>query len=183
MNRGFTLLELLLVTFLFGLILIALFDMFFGYKKIFDIEQSFVRATGGARDVVAAVSKTARDADQVVSSHTFSGTPYTSGTTTAVFELPSINSSGDTIASTYDYVAIYASGTDAYQLTEVGVGSSRSAGTRHLTDVLQSMTFTYNSNSFANVKQVTVDVTASSTARQQTAQQHLREQIYLRNAP
>ena len=183
MKQGFTLLEVLLSTFLFALILIALFDMFLGYKKIFDIQQAFVGVTGNARDLVGAVAKSARGADSIVSSHLFSGVTYASGTTTVVFELPSINSSGDIIPSTYDYVTVYALGSNVYQLTETGVGSARSAGSKQLTNVLQSIIFTYDSSIFANVKQVTVEITTATTTRLRAAQQHLREQIYLRNAP
>jgi hypothetical protein len=120
-------------------------------------------------------------ANRVVTSHTFFGVGYTSGASTVIFEIPSIDSSGSIITGAYDYVGIHASGTDAYRFVDAASGSSRVTEQKRLTNALNSMTFTYDNPDLSLVTNVIAEATTSSAVRGETLQMHLNEHVYLRN--
>ena len=120
-------------------------------------------------------------AEHVAATHVFSGINYSSGTTTALFEIPSIDASGAIIAGSYDYVGIYASSTDAYRITDAAAGSARISGEKKLTSVLEALSFSYDAPSFPSVTSITADATTSARVRDEMAQSHVREHVYLRN--
>jgi uncharacterized membrane protein len=98
-----------------------------------------------------------------------------------VLELPSVDDSGNTIASTYDYAAFYATGTNAYRLLETSASSARTPGTKLLSSTVSSLSFAYNGYTFATTSAVTVDIQTRVSAKQNVISDHLHEQIQLRN--
>ncbi len=181
MTRGFTLIETLITVALFVVLILAVTQLSVVYGHFISLQKSSIGITLGGSSIMDAVRTAGLQADHVVASHVFSGVAYTSGTTTAVFELPAIDASGATIANTYDYIGIFASGTNAYRLTDAAAGSARVSGEKQLTSALDALSFTYDSASFPAVASVTVDATTSALIRGDTVQTHLREHLYLRN--
>lgn len=183
-DRGFTLLETMIVMAIFSAIITAIVFMFIGLSSVFDTQGSQIKVTNDARAIMHAVETHVREADQILASRSFSGVSYISSTSTIVFELPAITATGDIIAGIYDYAVVYATGTDAYMITEAGAGSTRIASTRHLASTTLSFLITYDNNvDYTLVRKVAVDVVTQATIRKKTARTHLHQQIYLRNTP
>lgn len=180
-HKGFTLIEIMVSTFIFVMIMIVLFNIYKGYYTVFDIQQARTAVNGSASTVIKEFGRVARQADHVAGSHVFSGVTYTSGVGVAVFELPSLDSSGDIIAGTYDYIAFYATSTSSYVITDAGSGSARGNGTRHLSDTLNTLTFTYSTSTMANATSTDIDVLTQKIVRGQTLQAHLHQTVRLRN--
>lgn len=178
---GFTIVEVLISTFILAILMIVLLNIYKGYYTVFDIQEARTAVNGSASAIIKEFGEVARQADHVVSSHTFSGTTYSSGTGTAVFELPAIDSSGGVIDGVYDYVAFYTSSTDAYAITDPGSGSARGSGTKHLSSTLNALTFTYSAAALANATSTDIDVLTQHIVRGQTLQTHLRQTVRLRN--
>ncbi len=181
MARGFTFIETLITVALFAVLVLAVTQLYVVYGRIISFQGSSLNISLGASGVVDAVRTAGLQADHVVASHTFSGTVYNSGTTTAIFELPSVDASGAVLTNTYDYVGIYASSTNVYRVIDAAAGSARVSGTKQLTSALNALSFTYDNASFPLVASLTVDATTSATVQGNAAQVHLRDHIYLRN--
>lgn len=181
MTRGFTILESTIVFGITVMALIALTNLVLVFNSIYGYQQAFIATAGSAGSSINAFEAAVLPSDQVLSSHSFSGTTYSSSATVLVLELPAINSSGSIIAGVKDYIAFYPSSAILYRLTEAGAGSSRVSGTKKLTTTLSSIGFTYDNGDFAKVTNVLVDIQTQAQYKQQAVQSHLREQLYLRN--
>ena len=181
MSRGFTLIEVVIVIALFVVVMLGVVQLYLVFGRIITQQSSLIDIALDSGAIIDVARTAGLQATHVVASHTFSGASYNSGTTTVIFELPSINSSGAIIPSTFDYVGIYASSTQVYRVVDAAGGSSRVSGTKVLTDVLGTLSFTYDSASFSAVASVTVDATTSAVVQGEIAQTHLRGHIYLRN--
>jgi len=180
-TKAFTLIEVVITVALFAILMFGLSQLYIVNNRVVTFQKSVMGVSLDASNIVDAVRSAASQAFHIVASHTFSGVSYTSATTTVVFELPTVDSSGNIIANTYDYVGIYSSGKNVYRITDAASGSDRLSGTKQLADVLGGLSFTYDAASFPSVASVTVNATTTALVRGQTTQAHLREHIYLRN--
>lgn len=179
--KGFTLIETFIVIGISVVALIALVNLFLVFNSVYGYQQAFMAAAGSASTATNAVEAAVLPANQVLASHSFSGTTYASGAATLVLELPATDSSGNIIAGVKDYIVFYASGATLYRLTEAGAGSVRISELKKLSTTLQSISFTYNDPDFTKVISVTTDIATQAQFKQQAVQGHLTEQLYLRN--
>lgn len=183
MKNGFTLIETVIVIGISVVALIALANLFIVFNSLYGNQQAFMAASGSASSAMNALEAAVMPADAVLSSHTFSGTVYSSGAATLVLELPSVDSAGNIITSTNDYIVFYTSGTKLYRLTQPSGGSARTAGVTQLSTTLDTLSFTYDNADFTRVTSITADIRTQAQFKQQIIQAHLTEDIYLRNAP
>lgn len=180
MKRGFTLIETIILAGITTMALVALTNLFISFNAVNGYQQAFM-AAGSAGTALNAFEAAILPADQVLSSHIFSGVTYPSATTTLVLELPAIDASGAVIAGVYDYIVFYSSSGTLYRLTQASVQSARVSGIKQLSTTLQILSFTYDNSDFTKVSSVTIDIQTQAAFKQQTVQNHLREQVYLRN--
>lgn len=183
MKKGFTLIETVIVIGITLIALAALVNLFLIFNSIFGYQQAYMKTAGAAGSALAAFEAAVLPAAQVLASHDFSGTIYSSAATVLVLELPSVDSSGGIISNTKDYIVFYTSSGTLYELTEVGTGSVRMSGNKQLCTTVSSLAFTYDNVDFTQVTSVIVDLQAQTQYKQLTAQGHVREQLYLRNSP
>jgi len=181
MKRGFTLIETVVVVAISAVALIALANLFFIFNSIYGYQQAFMAAAGSSGASMNAFELSVLPAGQILASHDFSGTTYSSGANTLVLELPSVNSSGDIIQGTNDYVAFYTSSTKLYRLTQAAAGSVRVSELKQLSATLLSLDLTYDNADLTKATNVIVDIQTRSSFKQQTVRSHLSEQLYLRN--
>lgn len=181
MHRAFTLIETVITIALSVVLFLAVTQLYILYQNTIKMQESTLSVQTGVSNISSAVRFAALQADQIVVSHMFSGAIYTSSATTSIFELPSIDETGNVIDGDHDYIGIFASGTQAYELTDASIASTRNSGEKQLTSVLQALLFMYDNVSVADATSVTVEATTSATVRQQPVSAHLREQIHLRN--
>lgn len=181
-TRGFTLLEVVIVLAMFVVMMSLLITFFIKYNTSFLFDRAVVMTGSSAGIVMQEVVTSTLQSDQVLYSHVFSGTAYITGTSTLVLELPAVDASGNVISNTYDYIAIYTSGSTVYRIISADASSSRRSGTKILSTTLQSLTFTYNSTDVTQISSVTADVQTSSSVKGVPAQAHLTELVRLRNS-
>lgn len=180
---AFTLIELIIALALFSIMLMALIRFFISYNTSYGFERVQVSTSYTARVLMDEITSAVLPADQVLTSHTFSGVSRASGASVLVVELPSIDNTGAVIDGAYDYIGFYTDGTKVYQAIDANAASSRTSRVRLLSDTVQSLTFSYDDISFPNVSTVTVDIVTSGSYKSQTTQTHLHEQVYPRNRP
>lgn len=181
MSRAFTLIEVVITIALFAIVMFGMAQLYIVYGRVVISQKAAISVALDGSSIMDTAQEVARQADHVVSTHTFSGVAYTSGTTTAVFELPAYDVSGTILTNTYDYIGISASGTSVYRLIDAANGSARVSGKKQIAKVLNGLSFTYDNASFPSVTSVIVDATTSATTRGQTSQMHLHEHFYLKN--
>lgn len=181
MRNGFTLIEVVIVVALTAILMSAAAYLYVNFGTAYRFLDTSLTVTRGAASIVEETREAGMQATHFAASHDFSGTTYTSGTTTAIFELPSIDASGIVVGGSFDYIAIHASGTEAYRLIDADVGSVRDSGTKLLTETLAELSFTYDDPSIITATSVTVDATTTSSMYDQTTESHVRSHIYLRN--
>lgn len=180
-SRGFTLAETVIVVGFAAVIMVVIGLLIYMFGKMTSYEQATSLSSGSASAVMREIELLTVPADAVVSSHAFSIGTYTSSASTLVLEIPSIDSTGTTIASTYDYAVFFVSGTNAYRRIEANAASRRTTGTVKLSSTINTLSFTYNNADFTQVSSVTTDVQTRATTRQDTATDHRHETITLRN--
>lgn len=180
-RTGFTLVEVLIVAAMIGIIIAAIIELLLKYDVLFATQQATIAVDTSANEIVSRVHLAALQADAIVASHTFGSVALSTGTSTLVLELPSIDSSGAIIGGSRDYVGFYASGTATYALVDAAVGSNRQSGTQQLSDTLLSLSFSYSTTALASATSTTVDVVTQTTSYQTTLTRHLQEQNFLRN--
>jgi len=178
---GFTLIETLIVLAISTIMLIALCVLIYTFNTASSYEQTSIQSSSSASAVIREIQALTLPASGVLQTHTFSGTAYTSTSTSLVLEIPSIDNSGNTIANTYDYAAFYVTGTNAYRLLQANASSARISGTKKLSSYIQSLTFTYNSSDFTQTSIVTADVQTRAMVKQNIISSRQREQVRLRN--
>ena len=181
MSRAFTLIEVLVTTALSAILLFVVIQLHIVYGRTIVFKQTSIGVALGGSNIIDAVRMAGSQARSVVATHSFSGVGYTSSTTTVIFELPAIDASGGIIPNAYDYIGIYASSSNAYRSIDAAPGSARISGQKRLTNVLSSLSFTYDSPLFPSVTNITINATTSATIRGDMTQTHLRSRMYLRN--
>ena len=179
--KAFTLLEVLIALALFTVMLLALVRFFISYNTSYGFERVLVSTSHSANVLMDEITGAVLPADQVMTTHTFSGITHSSDASTLVVELPSIDNTGAVIAGSYDYIAFYADGVRVYEVIDADAASSRTSRVRLLSDTISGLSFSYDNISFPSVTSVTVDLTTSASYKTQNTESHLREQVYLRN--
>ena len=179
--RGFSIIEMVIVIAISVIIMLSVIEIYITYSNSYLYQNAAINTSSSAAAFLNEFSDMSLQADAIVASRTVSGTTYTTGSTTVVFEIPAINSSGDVVSNAYDYAILYASSTGAYRLLDVNGSSVRVAGTKKFSDFVNNLTFTYDNGSPTAATSVTADITTISLVKQETFSSHLKQQVYLRN--
>lgn len=180
-HRGFTLIETLVVSALSVAMLIVLGVLIFNFNKTSNYQQTVVQSSGSASALMREIKLLAFPARAVLQTHVFTSATHTSTSTSLVLKIPSVNSSGNIVANTYDYAALYVVGTKAYRLLEANVLSTRTSGTKLLSSTISALTFTYPSTDFTAVNAFTVEIRTQASTTQNILTDRRIEQIGLRN--
>jgi prepilin-type N-terminal cleavage/methylation domain-containing protein len=179
--RGFSAIEVLIVIAVSSLIMLALSNIFVTYYDSYAYQNAYINTSVSATTFLNDMNDLSLQASEIVSSHAFAGVTYTTGSTTVVFEIPSVNSSGEILANTSDYAVLFSSTTKLYRIMDADASSARLDGTKQFTDVLQNLTLTYNNPTPSSASNIVVNVLTQSTAKGKTATTHLMQTVYLRN--
>jgi hypothetical protein len=180
-KQAFTLIETVIVIAITTMMMLAIAVLYINFNLLYTYQQTFVATTRAAGSAVNAIGAVTLPADQVLASHAFASGTISSGATALVLELPTIDSSGNTVVGKYDYIALYLTGTDLYRKIEADATSSRTSSTKRVATLVNSLTFTYDNADFTKVTKVDTDVITQLNARQGPIQTHLHQQFYLRN--
>lgn len=181
MNRAFTLTETIITIAMTAVIMMALANLYINFNSLYVYQQTFVATTNAARNAISAVNAAVLPADQVVSSHSFSGTVLTTSASVLVLELPSVSAAGDIVSGAHDYIGFYRSGTDLYERTEANASSARVTGIKRTAALVDSIAFSYNTADVTQAGRVTLDITTKLITKKRPVQTSLVGQFYLRN--
>jgi len=181
MNRAFTLTETVVIVAISVGMILTLDLLIYNFNNSSNYEQSLAASSSSASGFMRELESLTVPADNVLQTHSFTSGTRTSSSTALVLEIPSVDSSGNTIANTFDYAAFYTTGTTVYRLLEANAASARVSGTKRLSTTLGTLSFTYNNADFTQVNTVTVDVQMQTSVKQTVLIDHRTETIRLRN--
>lgn len=178
-STGFSVIEMVIVV-----PLIAIMAFFLSYIGIyhfqtFNSQSAELNITDYARTALDDIDNYVRQATRVLSSYS----TYTTGTNTLVLQIPSIDSSGQLVAGTYDNAVFYLSGTDLFRRIYPDASSTRSNVIQKLASGVNTsnFSFSYDNGDYSLVKQVTTNLTVTQNAGTQVRSITISSQSKLRN--
>jgi competence protein ComGC len=178
---GFTLLETMIVIFFLVLLMSVFFSLFIWHNSIYHYQESFVKVSEQGRNTLAAIQQNVNQAYRVLATSSVSGTLYTSSATTTVLQLPAIDSANSVISGKWDYVVFSLSGQNLSEIVQPDASSARQTIKKQLSDSAQSLSFTYNNNTFSQVTEVSVNFNPQINYKGHLVGNNLQQNIYLHN--
>lgn len=179
---GFTMMEMVIVIFLFAILLIGLLNIFDWQQKIYNLEQADIAATGSARVAMNNLTFALAQGSSLVATRNINGTDYSTGGSSVVVQVPAYDDSNNWLPAEYDYYVFVADGTNLNQIIDATPNSARQSGTKLLTNSLESFALTYNNGDPTAASQVSVNLTTKSYYRgNHSVSVNLQETIFLRN--
>jgi prepilin-type N-terminal cleavage/methylation domain-containing protein len=180
-SRGFSLIETVVVIAISAIVMLGVYEIYLTFGNSYLFQNAQINNASGAALFMNEFNDLSLQASSIATSRDVSGTTYTTGSTTLVYEIPAVNSSGDIVAAAYDYAIFHASSTDVYRILDANGSSARTSGTKRLSDTLSNLTFTYNDTATTSSTAVTADITTKTTVKSQNFSTRLIQQVYLRN--
>lgn len=143
--RGLTLIETIVVISIFAVVSIVIGSIYIGHSKLYTAES-------GAADVklqksifIKNIEEAAANASGLVASYTFGGNLRSSTSSTAIFQLPAIDSNENIIPDKFDYEVFYREESRVFAEVSADAASQRKNQKRQLADTAQNLIFQYNS--------------------------------------
>ena len=180
-SAGFTLVESVIMVFILALLLVALFSLYDWHGKIYVYQKAVVETTEQARFSTQTLQTWVSQAYRIEANVALGGVNYQSATTTVVLKVPSVNTQGQTIAGTWDYAAFYLDGKNLYLRVEPNASSTRLTLYKRLAESVSNLEFTYDNPAWDSVRRVSVDLTTTVQAREQTVFSHFQQNLNLIN--
>ncbi len=118
-TAAFTLVETMFASVIGILVLGMVMILYVGVQHSMTVGVALAEINADARLAMDRIVRDARWATQLETSRTLNGTTYITGNNQFVIKIPSINSSGDIIANTYDYVIYALDPSDLTQLKKI----------------------------------------------------------------
>lgn len=126
-NKGFTLVEVMIVTVLGMFLLGAVVYTAFTINRNMVLAQRRVEVQEAARKMIGRLVKDYRGGEVLLVNATVNTVLYTTSDTTAVLQLPSVNATGDVLA-TNDIIVFTLVGDELRRITQADATSIRSTG-------------------------------------------------------
>jgi hypothetical protein len=180
-QRGFSIMEILIVVAICVFIMSGLAALTLAYDKTIEQQGATIRVATTANSILNTLEPLIMQADAVLVSHQFNGVTYSTGTSTLVVSLPSIDSSGNVVSGAHDYAVVYSATTSAYRILVADASSARISSTKTYGTTLKSLTFSYDTVDVTQATKITIDVQTETSTRQKLIQSHLNYAIRLRN--
>ncbi len=144
------------------------------------------KADNSTSAVLAArtISESARGATEVMDVGTINGTVYTSSDDELVLKLPAVDSSGDILTDSYDYIAFYRDSSDTTKIfsdIESDPSSYRFSGQKLVTAYNEVMSFRYDNPIVSEASRVSIYIRNGQTVRSTSLEAEAWTSIYLRN--
>lgn len=143
--KGFTLTETVIVAAIFLIVGTLLASILVNNTSLYNSQSSFVTSGLNLNDAMTEIETYIRQASSVVNGYPDVSPTYVTSNNTLILKIPSYNASG-VIENIFDYVVITKDAAKNNLLMEhvfPDVSSDRKSQTKVLTNILQSVEFTY----------------------------------------
>ncbi len=176
--------EALTVIGVMTIILVMVSQIFAVSYDIFVKQSARTDNDTGAILATRVISDMTRGADEVLASQTINGTSYTTSSATLVLRMPTVDTSDNIVAGSYDYVAFFRDAVDNTKIdsdSQPATGSQRVPGKKLVTAYNQTLAFRYNNPDPTQANRVQVYIVNQQTTRGVTLVTRGWTAIFLRN--
>lgn len=153
-NKGFTLVEVLIVTVLGIFLLGAIVYTAFNINRSMVLAQRRVEVQEAARNMIGRIVKDFRGGSSLVTSVTIDSTLYTTSTNTAVLRLPSVDANGN-VLSVDDHIVFTVINGELRRITQADATSARNSGDILIGRGVTSIVFSSGSVGLSSVSDLT----------------------------
>lgn len=143
--RGLTLIETAVVISIFAVASIVIGSIYIGHSKLYTTENSIADIKSQKNIFIKEFKGAAESSTNIIASYTFGSTARASSSSTAIFQLPSIDTSGNIVPNKFDYEVFYREGNKIFAEVSADAASQRKNLKRQLADMAQNLNFQYNS--------------------------------------
>ena len=160
------------------------FGVLISNNRFYSSQSGEIKSINSTREAGDKINEFARSANSFVVSHIYSSVTYTTGSALVVFQIPSIDSSGGIVASTYDYAIIGQDPNDSSRLLMVmdaDAASDRKDRLVELSDKLSSISFIYDNIDLSLAKNIIYDITVTEDLGANPASEHVTSSATIRN--
>lgn len=176
-RSGFTLIEMLIVVALLGVLSLVIIDLLIGQYRLYHIEFSELIVQSETRATLDGIDNDVRSATQVL--ETFD--VYTTGSDCLILAVQSLNSAGQLIPGTFDYVIVRRNGNALIRELIPDSASVRPTQTKQLAANVTNLVFTYNSPNVPEISEVLTQITVVDANQYQTRSLTASSKARLRN--
>lgn len=146
-SNGFTLIELQMASFISLIVLAAILSLYIFSWRSFTMGDAILDVYANSRNAAGWLTRDIRCAAQIVPSHG----SYTTTDSSIVLKVPSIDATGQTISSYYDYITYRLQGSNMYRIVEKDALSSRQSENRIIARYCSSLTFSSGGVTLSNI--------------------------------
>lgn len=143
--RGISIIEAVVVIAIFTVVSIVIGSIYIGHSKLYTVGNAAANVKLQKSIFVKNIGEAAKSAVGIIASYTFGGTARASSSSTAIFQLPAIDSNKNIIPGKFDYEVFYRQGNKIFTEVSADAASRRKNLKRQLCDTAQSLIFQYNS--------------------------------------
>lgn len=169
-RKGFTTLELVMGLGLFVILstgFLALANLYSSYSQLLPQSSLAAQVRRLHQLTIEDMKKETRQAESILANYTVDSTTYTTGTTTLVLRLRSIDTSNNIISGIFDHL-IYSTNTSTPPIklskrVVSGAGSRRGSANLILNEAVRSIIFTYNTSTPSLATKVQLFLETSKT--------------------
>ncbi len=180
-DKGFTLIEMMVVIFLGGLLLVVILSIYVWHNSVYNYQQALVKTSEAGRRSLTSMQTYVSQAYRVLATSTVNSTLYSSDSQTLVLQLPSVDNAGSVVPSKWDVAVFYSASGKLFVAVSPDAGSFRPRILKQISDSLNSLVFTYDNADFNLVKKITVALNNSMVVKNQTVSQNITQDMYLYN--
>ncbi len=183
-NNGTSLVEIIVYIFIGVLIALVITEIFISQTQIGDKQSAKTDIERNSVSGINTLKTITQSAITVVASRTFGSDLFVSGSDTLILKLPAVDSSGDLVAGSSDYVVFFRDPVNPALLkitTEAGTGSARIPGTKIISSFVDSIEFGYNKSNITDSDAITITIITSTASGSETFRSTSQARINLRN--
>lgn len=172
--KAFTLIEVIIVIAIMVIVMMVCVGLFLANNRFYSTSSGEIRSVNATRDAADRLGEYARGADELVASRVFGSFTYITGATAVVMRLPSIDSPGNLVAGSYDYVMLGRDTGNASRLLLImdgAAGSARKDRTLEITDRLSAISLTYDNADPALANQIVYTITVTQSGPNAASEQ------------
>ena len=180
-KKAFTLLELLISIAILSIISVIIATIVIRSGFFFEKQTGLAEVGLSNRFVLDEIATQVRAARQVEENFTGNGQNFTTGLSTLILKLPSIDASGSTISGAFDRAVFYLDGAKIFKKVYPDAASTRPKTSQILTAATKTVSFSYNNASLASASAVTVSLTTEKKSATGTQENTDKIEAVLRN--
>ncbi len=176
-QKGFTLIETLVVIAIFAALSIVIAEMYVWQNRVYKVQFSQLIVMNDARSALDDIDNYVRSANLVLSTYS----TYVTDVDTLILQVQSFNTSNQLIPGVYDTVVYYKTGNALFRQVFPDAASNRPAQTKQLAANASNLVFTYNNVDFSQVTDISTTITVLDTNQVQNQTLSVSSKSHLRN--